>query len=501
MNSTLIEDKKIYDDYSSSLSFRSKNKWVFIYKAVLISFFVLAIFALFLFIDKSLFDSKLLLFSEKQPLGNFLLFDTYTNQQVNAVVLIRFSILFFVFLFSVFKNYKNINTQKEKIVNYIYFYVLYFLISITSFVLFFSFTEPDINKNYDPKPYLNLIYILIPLLIIDLAFEINNYIYKRKSEPILYSSVIPLVIQLISKIVLVLFAIVNTVVWVSYTDQYLFDYIKDENQLYWKTIENLFVEKSVTNLIIIIVATLILSFSIVGANINRFIKNVETGISQVKTKDKYFLNIIIIVGILVLFLKSFISSKSIESILFESGSDKFEIISLLFLFVGLAVTVAYFGLNYFLNKITKNSKDENKNTIIFTISQSLLWLQLVLAIFIIDNEPTKLYFVFILSVFSTLIYLHYIIKSWNISKINSILLMISLFVKSILLFIFGLNNLLLADNNYILISVPTPISLIKIFVLVNFAVLVLFLIFSVLNIQIKMIKHFSHVKKDIKGVK
>ncbi|WAM01421.1 hypothetical protein NWE60_02195 [Mycoplasmopsis felis] len=73
---------------------------------------------------------------------------------MNATIILRFSPLIFVFLYSIFKNYKNINTQKEQINKYATFYVLYFALALISlFLLFFyidyssHLQEPLIQKN------------------------------------------------------------------------------------------------------------------------------------------------------------------------------------------------------------------------------------------------------------------------------------------------------------------------------------------------------------------
>ncbi|VEU69278.1 Uncharacterised protein (plasmid) [Mycoplasmopsis canis] len=55
MTNDLFEKKRIYVNYGSQISSKSRNEWIFIYKIILILFFFSGILTLFLKLDSSLF--------------------------------------------------------------------------------------------------------------------------------------------------------------------------------------------------------------------------------------------------------------------------------------------------------------------------------------------------------------------------------------------------------------------------------------------------------------
>ncbi|WAM04175.1 hypothetical protein ONA01_03755 [Mycoplasmopsis cynos] len=199
-NNDLFDRRRIYINYSSQISSKSGNEWIFIYKLILILFFAIGSLVLFIKLGDSLFPEKVLVFLGGKPFQNFISFVTVNQQQINATLLIRFSILYFVFLFATFKNFSNINEQKERIKQYIVFYILYLSLSIIAFVLFFAFIgknipikikEGNVEKIvmvFVQHKYINLVYLLIPLTLVNISFEIYKFILKRKSDPIIYKS-------------------------------------------------------------------------------------------------------------------------------------------------------------------------------------------------------------------------------------------------------------------------------------------------------------------------
>ncbi|MCU4706569.1 MSC_0624 family F1-like ATPase-associated membrane protein [Mycoplasma sp. CSL7503-lung] len=319
MNNTTFENKRIYSDYKSHLTSDSRSKWSLFYKSILILFFATSILVM-LFMAKASIFPEVYIGNDGDGWVNLFKFDDQYREG-NAVILIRFSTLFFVFLFSIFKNYKNISKQKEKIKHYIFFYISYLLLSIASVALMFFYTywnnpiETEEGTYVQKVPYqwneiLSLTFLLIPLLVINISFEVYNYIYKRKSEPLLYSSVISFIIQIISQFLLVVAIIAIAQAWInpapvdagsielknnvsgeteirSFTKQILM--FKD-NQT-WESIESLFTVKKATNLIIIIALFIAFGFLIVGSNIRSLSRLSEKNLLTHNNKDKYMLSI------------------------------------------------------------------------------------------------------------------------------------------------------------------------------------------------------------------
>lgn len=338
MNSTTLENRRFYIDYRNQLSSKSYNTLSSIYKWLLIGFLAIGSLMLFLFMDKSLFHAKILR-SEvaKYPLEFLFNFENTQFRQMNATIILRFSPLIFVFLYSIFKNYKNINTQKEQINKYATFYVLYFALALISlFLLFFyidyssqstrtidtkkltpeQLSQLDSNKidpntgiftdtittsvPYGAKDVMYLFLILIPLFLVNLSFEIYNHIYKRRSEPVLYSSYSSLIIQLVSQFILLTFILINIFLWRNgnaETNKYPNTYLFDENK-YFEGLENIFNQKSTSNLFIVIAIFLFIGISLFGANIKKVYKVSEKNLLQSNSKDKYVLNITLFVFLL-----------------------------------------------------------------------------------------------------------------------------------------------------------------------------------------------------------
>ncbi|SYV97583.1 Uncharacterised protein, partial [Mycoplasmopsis edwardii] len=121
--------------------------------------------------------------------------------------------MYFVFLFSVFKNFSNINDQKERIKQYSVFYGLYLVLSLTSFILFITFIKQPNGLPYNAVEYLKLSLLLVPLVVINVAFEIYKFILKRKSDPVVYKSLVPIIIQTVSQLLLLAFVLINVFVW------------------------------------------------------------------------------------------------------------------------------------------------------------------------------------------------------------------------------------------------------------------------------------------------
>ncbi|MCU9935386.1 MSC_0624 family F1-like ATPase-associated membrane protein [Mycoplasmopsis cynos] len=487
-NNDLFDRRRIYINYSSQISSKSGNEWIFIYKLILILFFAIGSLVLFIKLGDSLFPEKVLVFLGGKPFQNFISFVTVNQQQINATLLIRFSILYFVFLFATFKNFSNINEQKERIKQYIVFYILYLSLSIIAFVLFFAFIgknipikikEGNVEKIvmvFVQHKYINLVYLLIPLTLVNISFEIYKFILKRKSDPIIYKSLLPIIIQTFSQLMLLGFVLFNVLLWDSYSKNgSLFD---GENQKYWNFVERLFNEKNSKNLLIIVSIFTFIIFMIIGSNAMKLHKISEKNIYQVQEKDRYILGIIFIV-VAIIWLGTLLGGQTVKYAIFGKET-KYDLIHGLVIIIASITTFLYFAFS-FISKT--NTKNPIALSVRFAIAQLLIWVPLVYSVITYDNSNINLINLFILTSLSSATFIHYLIKNKSFSNLTTFFIIVLFIVKISLLLIFGLNHILLTQENHVLVSVPTPISIVKIISISYVSVLIFFVVCLVIHLQ------------------
>ncbi|WP_117275465.1 MSC_0624 family F1-like ATPase-associated membrane protein [Mycoplasmopsis edwardii] len=488
MNKDLFEKKRIYVNYNSQISSKLGNEWILGYKLALVLLFAIGSLILFIKMDSWLFPGELISGQKSPLLLNFLAFETYGKQQSNAIILIRFSILYFVFLFSVFKNFSNINDQKERIKQYSVFYGLYLVLSLTSFILFITFIKQPNGLPYNAVEYLKLSLLLVPLVVINVAFEIYKFILKRKSDPVVYKSLVPIIIQTVSQLLLLAFVLINVFVWISYaTRNNLF---KGSDQKYWAFVELLFNEKSVKNLFMIILVFTLIVFLIIGSNAMKLHKISEKTVYQVQEKDKFLLGLVFIFVILIWLCILLFGSKVKYAVL---GSEvSYSVKNAVIIILGAIFTALYFVLAYTKVVSTKNPIGLG---IRFTIIQLLLWTPFLFSIITLENSNINLINLFVISLFSFATFIHYLISNKSLTKASVFFLVLMFGLKIALLMIFGLNHVLLTHLNHVLVSVPTPISIVKIITITYVSVILVFFAYLSVSLQVTLgIKMFGKKK-------
>ncbi|MCU4706420.1 MSC_0624 family F1-like ATPase-associated membrane protein [Mycoplasma sp. CSL7503-lung] len=145
--------------------------------------------------------------------------------------------------------------------------------------------------------------------------------------------------------------------------------------------------------------------------------------------------------------------------------------------IGIFIFALYFIV---LESSKRKFKSYITNTIVLALTQTLLWILLVISSILLDDKTDwNIYNIIVIAVLSIIIYIHYLVKNKTLSKTTSNLIFIAIFVQTILMFIFGLNELLLADRNFTLISVPTVLPLFKLASIINFIIIFSFLMYIV----------------------
>ncbi|TDV22870.1 hypothetical protein BCF59_0719 [Mycoplasmopsis mustelae] len=516
MKSKIIENKRIYDDYSLHLASKSQSLWSVIYKYLLVVFFVIAMLVVLILLDRSIFPTQLLATDNaNKPLTFLFDFENTELRQQNATIILRFSPLVFTFFYAVFKNFKNIETQKEKINKYLYFYILYFALALSCVILLFFFittnqtkeiqsinnetglvttTQVATQKLITAVDANQLFYILIPLFLLNTSFEIYNHIYKRQSEPLLYGSVWHLLVQIFSHTALLIFCLTNIFIWISASDvkahpnTFLFD-----GNWYWNKVENLFNQKTILNLSLIILFFVLVGLLIFGANIKKVFKIVESQITKNSSKDKYVLHLALLIMLLITFIK--VMTIDVRNLTPTIGQkETYNYFYVLFIVVALIIVILYFVLVEFMYARNKNN---TLLTIYMSLAQTLLWVLMMVSIFVIKNPSDYVYNTFSSVLLSVIIYIHYVKRVKTIKTWTSYMIIIAISLHSILLFLYALNHILIAQDNFLLVSTPTPISLLKIITIINFVFVALFYL-SALSITFISLQKIDWLNKKSK---
>ncbi|KUH47474.1 MSC_0624 family F1-like ATPase-associated membrane protein [Mycoplasmopsis meleagridis] len=108
------------------------------------------------------------------------LFDTslLSLKSLNLYIFFNITLFGLLIIIATMKSYFLINRNNLRFSHYITWYVLYLLFALAALILFsFSF---NIDNNTPAKTLLNNSFIVIPLLVIDISYEIFNQHYKNK---------------------------------------------------------------------------------------------------------------------------------------------------------------------------------------------------------------------------------------------------------------------------------------------------------------------------------
>nr|WP_307927533.1 hypothetical protein [Mycoplasmopsis bovis] len=148
----------------------------------------------------------------------------------------------------------------------------YWALSIAGFLLFFTYHTIEVKK---------LVYVLFALVIFlltDISYVLFNFNTKNKTEPVIYQSKIPLVIDLISRILLTAITLAVFFGWAySYTGSpntivRMFALANENNKnipynAFYTTAFKLFKVKSALNFIIVILMSLVIGLLLLGLKI------------------------------------------------------------------------------------------------------------------------------------------------------------------------------------------------------------------------------------------
>ncbi|MBN4089661.1 MSC_0624 family F1-like ATPase-associated membrane protein [Mycoplasma enhydrae] len=472
METNVIEDKKIYDDFGSLADNKKKNSITLLLKILLLSVFALSSLLLLFLAPQSLFANRLFI---NKDIQYFLVFTNPATERINYLVLFRMFFLIGIFIYTIAKNFSNILDNKVNTKKYIPWFVIYLLFSLISVTLLFSFFKNDTMSYY----YLS--YFSVFVLACDISYSVYTYKLKRKTNPLVYKSKTPTIISITSRIILVLSFLITISVWIFSIKGDKFDFLN--NNIVHKTFIDLFNKRDIKNLFLNILLFLFLVLVICGINIERIIIVTSKKHNFADTKEKILLWIVFGFVGLIWFTRAIFYKNSTTIIDTKINSNNYlYLIGLLGIFIAFSF---YVTLNF-----AKKLKLRGSLAKTVTMSFSLVVIWIIASLTALKSSGLLVNNIMTLfAALSTLIII--CIYKWNN---NSESLYVAIFIKLIAimvgttLILNGINSLLLANNNESFYHINSILSLNQIFIITTLSLVFAFSISVLINLMVVLFK-------------
>ncbi|EOA07081.1 Hypothetical protein, predicted transmembrane protein [Mycoplasma yeatsii 13926] len=428
-NSIKLTDSKSYEEITNLVLEKDKNKIITIYKFISLIFFSTTFILLLFLINKTVFYSKDLLSIAFN-------FSTDKFKEINWTFLLRLFTLSFLYLYGFKKAYLNIYQNKNYIKIYLIWFVLYLSISLFGFIMFFAFK--DITNFY--KTY-TLLYSLIVLLVVDIFYEIFKFFTKRKTNPLIYSNKKLLVINILSRVILVSLVLVFFTLWIqaaSKTGSLII------NNSFYNSIYKIFKFKSLLNFMIIVFSFLVLMILLVGLNIYLVYSIIykQLNISNLKNRFDFYL---VCLSVIVIWLISLTVLKIKPTHNRFSDDESLDYLNLLFSVFNILIFMIFMYLHFLKKHKIVNNKLLNNNYLISFLW--IIWTMFMISNFLTDQVLVSLINLIVNIVLTVISFKLYYIKNKLNSYSNSLLITINVNILFIIGLIYGLNHILLANQN------------------------------------------------------
>ncbi|WP_434335489.1 hypothetical protein V2P22_01555 [Mycoplasma capricolum subsp. capricolum] len=478
MISLKVEQQKFYDDGSNLILETKKNKTVSVYKTIILWFFFVSMSLLLFLSNYSIFNKNIensyqFLFNFSQPIF----------EQYNWIALFRICLLGFLYFYGLKKAYINIEPNKPYLKLYTIWFSLYFITSISAFVLFFTYSPLKVQE------VINLIYSLIALLVIDISYVLFKYKTRKKINPLVYQNKWSLIIDLISRIVLVALVVSTFLIWVNQGGE---AYEMLANNHFYEYILNLFRIKSFTNFLIIITSFIFIGLLLTGLKVYTILKIVYKQYSFEIIRDK--LNLYL-TGVIVTFnwLTSlvFIKIPSTHEVFVEN--DNLEYLYLLFSLLNIIITIVYLWFKQFKNKI--NSPLIKISYL--TIFHFIIWTVFMIATFLTTNTRVAMINLLVTIILVAISYYWHIKSSRFNNYYNYLLITLNIVMIFIVSLIFGFNQILLSHNNKNLFIIPLKANLLQIISIFIVAFQIINVIYPLTYMLITSIKISKTYQKEL----
>lgn len=486
-----LENKKFYSDYSKL--FQTQQKLLSkVFKGILIVFLFAGWLAILATSEKSIIASDII------PVRDFLFLQSFQKEHLNTLVIYRFVVLGFVFFYSIAKNYKNIYFQKESINMYSIWFVLYFALSVVSFGLIIGFnTNQILSENTSfAMQYAYLIFLVLPLILINIAYGIYMYIIKLKTEPLAHNKLWTLTLNFVAQIITFILATAFVIEFVKSAANPNFLFY--ENKIY-NFLRELFVTKSSDNLAIIIFGLIGIGILIISMNLHKILFIASKQYTSSFFKDQLIITIAILFAMLIWFIKVLTyQTNQFQHILEDASQNQqyFYLFSILFSFV--------FGIVYIVLTFVKKAKVQSKLTdmIIFSLFQSLIWGVALIFNFITTNNFVSTLNIFFAAAFSIAILIIYLATTKNLSALAIIFVLLSTITTILVLFAYGFNQMLVAQNNFAFVAINANVEFQRIFEIINLSSFVIFFIAANINLVVALTRIITiDITKNINEVK
>nr|WP_307929594.1 hypothetical protein [Mycoplasmopsis bovis] len=373
----------------------------------------------------------------------------------------------------------------------------YWALSIAGFLLFFTYHTLEVKK---------LVYVLFALVIFlltDISYALFNFNTKKKTEPVIYQSKIPLVIDLISRILLTAITLAVFFGWAySYTGSpntfvRMFALANENNKnipynAFYTTAFKLFKVKSALNFIIVILMSLVIGLLLLGLKIYSIWSLAYKQLRSQIFKDRLQLYL---VGILssVIWLLSLFKLKYPPTHELFGQAESLQYLNILFGLFNLGAAIGFIAL-LFVKRIKLNSI--LIKTTIMALFQWVIWTSYMIANFI-NKQPTIALVNLLLTALSSLVIFYFYFRKSKLSAIsNSLAISLNTILLFILILVFGFNQVLLAENNKSLIILSTNLSVAQVISIIIVLFQMIYLTYSLTQL-ILVIKKTSVLNDEV----
>ncbi|WP_029513582.1 MSC_0624 family F1-like ATPase-associated membrane protein [Mycoplasmopsis primatum] len=414
---------------------------------------IILLLSLLLFINKTILPEKMLLPQSWTFLFNY---QSQKLEQLNYLIIWRAIILMFVFTYSLVKNHNNVYANKLIIKKYIPWFILYLLLTISSFTLLFTYTEINTSK------LIHLINILTFVFVINLSYTIYNYLNRRKKDPIVYKHKAIIIIPVVSQFLLlsITYALFYSWIFTGVSNQI----ILYGNPVY-KWLNNIFMVQKIENLFLLLLFILTISLLLVGSYFELVYFIIYKKINTGTLKNRFYLMFCIIFSLLLWFIKVFLYKQSAINVFeIKIKRDYLFFLEIAFLFIILGgyifASVAYSRTKFYgsLNLLTLHLS-----------CQLLIWMSLLTTILLNSDLLVMTVNTVFASLVSLIIFFIYWLKNKNVDVYILVILFSILVLIGITLFVFGINYLLSSSeyNNYYFMTITYSVSIVQILLIIN----------------------------------
>ncbi|WP_373422568.1 MSC_0624 family F1-like ATPase-associated membrane protein [Mycoplasma zalophidermidis] len=474
---------------------QKNNLSIKIYLSILGIWFFCSLLFILIFSNQTIMSAKLYQNnSSSLEIIRFFNFSTLETREYNFTLLFRISILLFLLIYPITKSFRDILINKEKINNYWPWFSLYFILSISSFILFFTY------HSFEAIEIAKVLWVFIPLYFIDLSFSLYSYNVKKKSDPITYGNSSILIISQVFKALLVSFILTIFFTWTaksvnpdSPSSAKLMLIANDFSDWF----KQLFTEKKAINLLIIISLFSGVAILVFFSNWDKINLFLNKQYDSAFTRNSIYFLLISVLAILTWTTSVFFVINNKRSFVIP---DKIYISNYWYLsFSVISLLILAF---YLISSFVKPFKTKSliKNTISISGFSTLNWVSFFILTMANNDNRINLINLFITSIVSIIMMIIYLKRNISATKISLSFIYLQLAFLGVLIFIFDLNQILISKDNFGFNYINSDLSLTQILTITELCIAIAYSLYSVTNLWFTLYKLSIHKKNITKEV-